>query len=126
MRFFLDHNVPVSVAKTLVAAGHEVIIQKDALAPDAEDPVVALTAAENAAVLITFDRDFRAIAGRLGVANRRLRALSRIQMRCKEPDGATRLQEAMSLIEHEWELAQERSDKRIFIEVLGLGIKTVR
>jgi hypothetical protein len=126
MRFFLDHNVPVSVAEAFDAAGHEVIVQKDAIAPDSEDPVVALTAAENAAILVSFDRDFRAIAGRLGVSNRRLRKLSRIQMRCKEPEGATRLQEAMSFIQHEWDLAQQRSDKRIFIEILGLGLKTIR
>jgi predicted nuclease of predicted toxin-antitoxin system len=126
MRFFLDHGVPVSVAETFEVAGHEVIILKDALAPDAEDPVVALTAAENAAILVSFDRDFRAIAGRLGVSNKRLRKLSRIQMRCKEPDGSRRLKEAMRFIEHEWDIAQKKSDKRIFIEILGLGIKTIR
>ena len=126
MRFFLDHNVPVSVAAVFAAAGHEVIVQKDAISPDSEDPVVALTAAENAAILVSFDKDFRALAGRLGVGNKRLRRLSRIQMRCKEPDGARRLKEAMSLIEHEWDLAQRTPDKRVFIEVLGLGIKTVR
>jgi predicted nuclease of predicted toxin-antitoxin system len=126
MRFFLDHGVPVSVAKTLEEAGHEVIILKSALAPDSEDPVVALAAAENSAILLSFDRDFRAIAGRLGVSNKRLRKLSRIQMRCKEPEGPKRLKEAMSLIQHEWDLAQTKSDKRIFIEVLGLGLKTVR
>ena len=96
------------------------------LAPDAPDPVVALTAAENAAILVSFDRDFRAIAGRLGVSNRRLRKLSRIQMRCKEPEGPKRLEEAMAFIEHEWKLAQAKSDRRIFIEILGLGLKTVR
>jgi predicted nuclease of predicted toxin-antitoxin system len=126
MRFFLDHNVPASVADVFIAAGHEVIVQKEAIAPDAEDPIVALTAAENAAILVTFDKDFRALAGRLGVGNKRLRKLSRIQMRCKEPDGAQRLKEAMSLIQHEWDFAQKRVDQRIFIEVLGLGIKTVR
>jgi predicted nuclease of predicted toxin-antitoxin system len=126
MRFFLDHGVPRSLADALVAADHEVIIQKDALAPDAEDPVVALTAAENAAILISFDKDFRAIAGRLGVSNQRLRKLSRIQMRCKEPEGPKRLKAAMSFIEHEWQVAQSKPDKRIFIEILGLGMKTIR
>jgi predicted nuclease of predicted toxin-antitoxin system len=101
MRFFLDHGVPVSVAETLSAGRHEVIILKDALPPDAEDPVVALTAAENAAVLVSFDKDFRAIAGRLGVSNKRLRKLSRIQIRCKEPEGPRRLKDAMTFIEHE-------------------------
>ena len=126
MRFFLDHGVPKSVADALVAAKHDVIVLKDAIATDSEDPIVALTAAENNVVLLSFDRDFRAIAGRLGVSHRRLRKLSRIQMRCREPEGTKRLAEAMDLIEHEWALAQQRPDKRIFIEILGLGIKTVR
>ncbi len=126
MRFFLDHGVPVSVAETLIAERHDVIILKDVLPPDTEDPVVALTAAENTAILISFDKDFRAIAGRLGVSNKRLRKLSRIQMRCKEPEGSKRLKDAMSFIQHEWEIAQQKSDKRVFIEILGLGMKTVR
>lgn len=126
MRFFLDHNVPVSVVDVLVASSHEVIVLKDAIAADAPDPVVALTAAENDAILLSFDKDFRAIAGRLGVSHNRLRKLSRVQMRCKGPAGARRLQDALSLIQHEWDVAQSKSDKRIFIEVLDLGIKTVR
>jgi hypothetical protein len=32
----------------------------------------------------------------------------------------------MSFIEHEWALAQRKADKRIFIEILELGLKTVR
>lgn len=47
-------------------------------------------------------------------------------MRCKGPAGARRLQDALSLIQHEWDVAQSKSDKRIFIEILDLGIKTVR
>jgi predicted nuclease of predicted toxin-antitoxin system len=126
MRFFLDHNVPASVVGVLTASKHDVIVLKDAIAPDAPDPIVALTAAENDAILLSFDKDFRTIAGRLGVSHKRLRKLSRIQMRCKGPAGARRLQDALSLIEHEWALAQSKSDKRVFIEVLDLGIKTVR
>lgn len=126
MRFFLDHNVPTSVAEALSAAGHEVIVLKDALAPTAPDPVVAAAAAANDAILVTFDKDFRAIAGRLGVSHNRIRKLSRVQMRCKGPNGARRIGEALSLIQHEWDYAQSRSDKRIFVEVLDLGIKSVR
>lgn len=126
MRFFLDHNVPASVVDVLIASNHEVIVQKDAIAPDAPDPLVALTAAENNAILLTFDKDFRAIAGRLGVSQKRLRKLCRVQMRCKPSAGARRLKEALSLIQHEWDLAQAQSDKRIFVEILDLGIKSIR
>lgn len=126
MRFFLDHGVPRSVGDTLASYGHDVIVLKEAIAADSPDPVVALAAAENAAILVHFDRDFRAIAGRLGVSNNRLKKLSRIQMRCSEPDGSSRLKEAMTFIQHEWDLSQKKSDKRIFIEILGLGLKTLR
>lgn len=60
------------MADVLRAAGHEVIVLKDAIAPDSADPVVALAAAENEAVLVSFDKDFRFLAGRLGVGNKRL------------------------------------------------------
>jgi predicted nuclease of predicted toxin-antitoxin system len=126
MRFFLDHNVPADVARVLREAGHEVIVQKDAIAADAADPVVALTAAENDAVLISFDRDYRQIATRFGISNVRLRKLSRIQFRCTEPEAAKRLSAGLAFIEHEWELAQAGGDKRIFLEIQGNGFKTVR
>jgi predicted nuclease of predicted toxin-antitoxin system len=126
MRFFLDHNVPASVGRTLRDGGHEVIIQSDALAADAPDPLVALTSAENDAILITFDRDYRSIASRLGASNRRLKRLSRIQFRCNEPAAAKRIALGLSFIEHEWELAQSSTDKRIFLEIQGNGFKTIR
>src|SRR6185437_9429477 len=109
MRFFLDHNVPASVGDVLVESEHEVIILKDAIAPDSADPLVALTAAENDAILISCDKDFRVIAGRLGVSRNRLRKLSRIAMRCKGPVCARRLNDALGLIEHEWNAAQAKS-----------------
>ena len=73
MRFFLDHNVPADVARVLKEAGHDVIIQTEALGADAPDPLVALTSAENEVVLISFDKDHVAVANRFGVSNKRLR-----------------------------------------------------
>ena len=76
MRFFLDHCVPAGVGRVLVAAGHEVIVQKEALAINAPDPLVALTSAQNNAILVSFDRDHKALAHRMGVSNSRLKRLS--------------------------------------------------
>ncbi len=91
MRFFLDHNVPVAVAETLMKCGHEVLIQKTVLPQNASDPVVAVTSSLNEAVLISFDKDHRAIAHRHGIANKQLKRLSRIHFRCEYPDAAKRV-----------------------------------
>lgn len=126
MRFFLDHNVPLSVRDVFEKAGHEVIVQRDVIPPDSSDPIVALTSALNDAVLVSFDRDHNALAHRHGVSHRRLRLLSRIHLRCEFPQAARRISEALSLIEHEWIVAQGSSDKRMFVEILGHGIKSLR
>lgn len=126
MRFFLDHNVPVAVAETLIECGHEVLIQKTMLPPNASDPVVALTSSLNDAILISFDKDHKAIANRHGIANKQLKRLSRIHFRCDYPEAAKRIKEALSFIQHEWDLAQQSTDPRMFVEILGYGLKTLR
>ena len=99
MRFFLDHCVPAGVSRVLIAAGHEVIIQKEALATDAPDPLVALTSAQNNAILVSFDSDYKALASRMGVSNSRLKRLSRIHCRCEYPEAEKRIKLALSFIE---------------------------
>lgn len=94
MRFFLDQCVPDSVGKVLEAAGHEVIYLREALAPDAADPIVALAAAENDAILVSFDSDFKWIVSRGNVSNRRLKKLSRISCKCGYPRAAERIEKA--------------------------------
>lgn len=108
------------------AAGHEVIYQRQAIATDATDIVVALASAENDAILISFDKDFRVIASRFAVSNRRLRKLSRIHLRCRESDAAKRVLQAMSLIEAEWTIAQQNPSGRLFVEIQADAIKTLR
>jgi hypothetical protein len=126
LRFFLDNCVPDSVGKILGAAGHIVIYQRDALIRDAPDILVALASAANDAVLVTFDRDHKAIASRFSVSNRRLRKLSRIDLRCTEPQAANRVEAGLTLIEAEWVLAHEANDRRLFIEIQSGAFKTVR
>jgi predicted nuclease of predicted toxin-antitoxin system len=126
MRFFLDHNVPIGVADCFKAAGHEVLIQKDIIAPDAADPVVAIASAAADAVLVSFDKDHNAIAHRHGISNRKLKKLSRIHLRCEPVKTAERIKAAMSFIEFEWREAMILDDQRMFIEILGKGLKTHR
>jgi predicted nuclease of predicted toxin-antitoxin system len=126
MRFFLDNCVPDSVGRVLLTRGHEAIFQRDAIPKDASDKLVALASVENGAILISFDKDFKAIASRFHVSHGRLKKLSRIQFRCSEPKAASRLDNGLSLIEAEWSLCQVTADGRMFIEIQDNAFKTVR
>ena len=80
----------------------------------------------NDAVLVSLDSDFKSLAPRAGVGRQRFRKLSRIGLKCSEPQAAKRITAAMSLIEHEWGLAQRSSDKRMIIEIGQTTIRTIR
>lgn len=68
--------MPKAVAAALKGIGHDVMIQKDVIAPDASDPVVALASALNEAILVSFDKDHNALAHRHGIAHKQLKRLS--------------------------------------------------
>ena len=116
MRFFVDQCVPESVAKTLERHGHEVIRLRERIAPDSPDTLVAAVSEANNATLGTMDGDAKTIASRYGVGSRRYRRLSILRFeRCRESRAAKRIDEAMSLIEHEWEVGggRESQDRRM-------------
>jgi len=87
---------------------------------------VASVAELNDAILVSFDRDFKTLAPRIGIGQRLFRRLSRIGFRCDEPQAAQRLKLALALIEFEWTTAQAASDKRMIIEIGPTYIRTVR
>lgn len=126
LRFFLDNCVPDSVGGVLTEAGHEVIYQRNVLATDAPDILVALTSVENDSILVTFDKDFKAIASRFGISHGRLRGLSRIDFGCAEPIAAKRIREGLSFIEAEWRLCQKAKDRRMFIWITTTTFSTTR
>lgn len=80
----------------------------------------------NDAVLVSMDGDFRSLAPRAGIGRNRFRRLSRIALRCSEPRAVGRVKAAMSLIEHEWMVAQSSSDKRMIVEIGTTSIRTIR
>jgi hypothetical protein len=80
----------------------------------------------NDAVLVSLDSDFKSLAPRAGVGKLRFRTLSRIGLKCTEPQAAKRITVAMSLIEHDWDLAQRRGDKRMIVEIGQTSIRTIR
>ena len=97
LRFFLDQNVPDSVRTVFENRGYEVTLLRTVIPTDSPDPIVATTAQAHGAVLVTFDRDFESKRelSRLGL---RYKNLSRILLKCREPEAASRLAAAMTLI----------------------------
>jgi predicted nuclease of predicted toxin-antitoxin system len=110
----------------LKEAGYTVELLSEKLATDSPDQLVATYSELAGTVLISLDRDFRSLAPRVGIGQQRFRRLSRIGIRCDEPMAARRIESALSLIEHEWERAQQNSDKRMIIEVGPNYIRTIR
>jgi hypothetical protein len=66
------------------------------------------------------------IAQGYGVGGRTFLNLGLIKLSCFEPDAATRVRTAMSLIEHEWNVTEGREGRRILVEILDTVIRTVR
>lgn len=122
----MDHNVPDAVGRMLRAAGHEVVLLRERLAPDSPDPLVAAYAELNGAVLVSFDSDFNMLAPRMSVGKRRFGRLSRIALKCYEPEAARRMHAALSLIEHEWSNMLKTNSRRMIVEVGETYIRTIR
>jgi predicted nuclease of predicted toxin-antitoxin system len=127
IKFFIDQNVPDSVGVALRNRGHHVTLLREVIPTASPDPLVASTALLNRAVLVSFDRDFDQKRAESQIGHRHNK-LSRIILKCREPEAAPRVGIAMSLIEAEWRLMRSKAgtQKRMMIEILGLGIKTVR
>lgn len=114
----LDENVPVDMAEMLVAHGHQAEFIRDYVPPGSADVIVATVAEQRECILISFDGDFEAISPRVPHGHRaRFRRLSRIWMRCDEPRGAARLGSALDLVVSEFDLAQQRADRRLWFWV---------
>jgi predicted nuclease of predicted toxin-antitoxin system len=99
--FFTDENVPDSVGWSIQGAGHELTRLREYLVTGSKDELIAISCARAGHVLVSHDNDFKALAERLQLA-KLSKTLHRVDMKCYEPEGARRIREAMSLIEHEW------------------------
>lgn len=123
--FFLDQNVPDSVGRFLLKSGHDVIYLRQCMPTDTKDPVIAIACAANGRVLVTHDRDFRAISKRLSMTKRNARKLHRISLHCLEPNSVERVKEAISIIEFEWRRPRSGANQMI-IEISNVAIRVVR
>lgn len=127
MKFFADHCVTESVCRVLEARGHEVVRLRDVLPTDSPDPLVARYAEQIDAILISHDGDFKKIAPRVpSGARRRFKKLSRIHLACDYPQSDKRIAAALTLIEFEWGIAQQRTDNRLRMVINKSNIRTER
>ena len=114
--FFTDDNVPDSVGNVLAAAGHQLTRLRDVMEKDTPDPVIAIACSKFSQVLVTHDRDFRDLSKWLKITQRQYQnTLHRVKLSCPEPRDASRIAEALSLIEAEWQLIREGRPMRIEI-----------
>jgi predicted nuclease of predicted toxin-antitoxin system len=124
----LDAGVPDSVGGILSKHGHEVIYYRDLLPEKVTDDVVCSTALANDAVLVAIDADMKKFAKRFGISqgSTRFDRLSLLWLCCNEVLAAKRLDQAMSLIEHEWQFTGEKSSRRLWVEIGAHHFRTNR
>ena len=126
MRLLLDEGVTVSVAEVFRASGHEVILFEEALIKGSSDQLVCAAAEANNAILVAQDGDMKQMARHFGLGSQRFKKLSLIKLSCREHSAARRVEAALSLIEHEWNVGQNNPHRKLHIEIGDNVIRTVR
>lgn len=66
------------------------------------------------------------MAASVGLSQERFRKLSRVCLRCSEPEAAGRMRAALSLIAHEWGWLQENGGERLWVDVGASYIRSNR
>ena len=126
LRVFLDEGVPDTVGRVFAEHGHDVIYLREAIKEGSSDTLVCAAAEANDAILVALDGDMRQIARGHGVGGGRFKRLSLIKLSCPEPQAANRVEQAMSLLEHEWQYSEGKVARRMFVEISAHVIRTVR
>lgn len=120
--------MPDSVAGVFRRHGYVTILHRDVLAEKTPDDVVATTAINNAAILVAIDPDMKSFPKRFGISHGspRFASLSIIRICCNEIQAAHRIEQAMGLIEYEWSVSEEKTARRLWIEIGPHHIRTNR
>ena len=107
--------------KAIEKAGHEVIyFGQSGIVKGSADPVVCIAAEASDAILVAHDGDMKTLARGHGLTRARFKSLNLLKLDCRESNGPRRINEAMSLIEHEWHIGEGR-ERRLYI-VLGENV----
>jgi hypothetical protein len=125
----LDEGVPDSVADVLRQWGHVPILHREVLLGGEKDEVVCATALANGAILVAIDADMKRMAKRYGITPKnedRFARLSVIRLCCNEVLASKRLDQAMTIVEHEWTYTKEKAARRMWIDVGAHLITTHR
>lgn len=119
LKVFLDEGVPASVAQVFVDSGYGAIRHQEALSPGVADDVVCAAAMANDAVLVAQDADMKQLAKQYGLTptSDRFSRLSVIRICCNEVGAASRVKQAISFIEHEWEFATKKAARRMWVDI---------
>jgi predicted nuclease of predicted toxin-antitoxin system len=90
---------------------------EDVLSRGSSDDMVCIAAEANDALLVAFDNDMKQMARRHGITPARFKRLDLLKFECEEPKAAERLEAAMSLLEHEWEVTRPEDMPRLFMVI---------
>lgn len=124
----LDAGVPVSIGDKFSNAGWEVIHYNQVLAEKVTDDVVCRAAIANNAALVAIDKDMKQIARRYNKKKQKdqFAKLDLIMFGGSNVKAVKRSEQAISLIEHEWEYANAKPARRLWIEITEHYIRTER
>jgi predicted nuclease of predicted toxin-antitoxin system len=127
-RVLLDAGVPDSVGHVFEQRGHTVIFHREVLTEGAPDEVVCFAALTNEAILIAVDGDMKRLAKRYGAAEThpRLTRLNLIRIGCNPVLAAQRVDQSMSLIEHEWAFSEAKTARRLWVDIGPHFVRTNR
>jgi predicted nuclease of predicted toxin-antitoxin system len=126
LRVLLDEGVPRDVGRTFELHGHDVMPFEESVKRGARDELVCAAAEANDALLVSFDNDMKQAARRHGTSPARFKQLNLLKFTCPEPMAAKRLAEAMSLLEHEWMVAEQSAGRRVYMEISTHVLRTFR
>lgn len=124
----MDAGVPDSVGQVFSDNGHLVIYHREALPEKTSDSVVCATALANDAILVAIDGDMKQFPKRFGISggSDRFARLNIIRICCDEVLASKRLEQAMSLIEHEWSVSEKKVARRLWIDIAPHHLKSNR
>lgn len=126
LRFLIDQNVQMAVARWLMAKGYEVLHVRDILAADSPDPLIAFVANQEGLIVVTHDKHFRNIAKLLPVGSRNTFASGsgRISLQVNEAYAVARLEDEWDAVLFHYHCAVQRNT-RCLITITNTTITAV-
>jgi predicted nuclease of predicted toxin-antitoxin system len=127
-RVLLDPSAPDSIGGVFQKHGHHVILHRSILPERTPDQIVCAAALQNEAILVAVDGDMKRLVRRYGAASKieRFARLNLILLACNPVLAPQRLEQAMSLIDHEWRFTIEKASRRLWVDIEPHAVRTHR